>query len=372
MAVKRDYYEVLGVGRGVSEEELRKAFRKLARQYHPDINKNADAESRFKEINEAYEVLSDPQKRRLYDQFGHSGSQGMPNGFGFEGFGGLTDIFEQFFGAAGRTGRREPQRGADLRYDLRLEFEEAIFGVEKELEFPRWDTCGTCSGSGAKPESQPVRCPSCNGSGEVRRAHQSIFGQFVNVLMCEKCRGEGQIVSDPCTDCHGEGRIKTTRRLRVTVPAGVEDGQQLRLSSEGEAGPKGGRPGNLYVLLSVAEHKEFKRQGNDILYELPVNVAQAALGFEATVPTVDGEPEKVKIPAGTQPGRILRIKGRGVPFLGSNGRGDQVLRVKVVVPTSLTDEQKKLLRALDDSFAGRATMAEDKGIFGKVKDVFGG
>jgi molecular chaperone DnaJ len=373
MSVKRDYYEVLGVPRTASEEELRRAFRRLARQYHPDVNKSDGAEAKFKEINEAYEVLSDPQKRRIYDQFGHAGLQAGGNGPGFGGFGGfgdLGDIFETIFGAT--TTRRGPARGADLRYNLTLSFEEAVFGCEKELEFPRWETCHTCRGRGAKPGSEPVTCPLCRGAGEIRRVQQTVFGQFVNVMMCDRCGGEGRVIAEPCPECRGQRRVRGTRRLRVTIPAGVEDGQQVRLTGEGEASPNGGPPGNLYVVFSVAEHPLFRRQGNDLHYDLVLNIAQAALGDTVDVPTLDGEPERLSIPAGTQHGKTFRLRNRGVPYLSGNGRGDLVVHVHVAIPTRLNDEQRRLLRELARSLGTpTAGQHEDKGIFGRVKDAFG-
>jgi molecular chaperone DnaJ len=338
---KRDYYEVLGVARNASEDELKRAFRKLARQYHPDVNKSPDAEVRFKEIGEAYEVLSDPQKRRVYDQFGHAGldSQGYGGFQGFEGFGSFADIFEQFdtfFGgtARGRT-RRGPQRGADLRYDLTITFEEAVFGTEKTLDIPRFETCGVCKGSGAEPNTEPTICPQCKGSGEMRRVQQSVFGQFVNVTTCGRCHGEGRIISTPCHACHGQGRVRKTRKLTVKIPAGVDSGQQIRLSGEGESGPKGGPAGNLYVVLEVKPHRFFKREGSDIFFELPISFAQAALGDRVEVPTIDGS-EVLTIPAGTQTGKTFRLREKGIPHLRGMGRGDQYVTVRVRTPTRLS------------------------------------
>ena len=430
MASKRDYYDVLGVERGASEEEIRRAFRRLARQYHPDVNKDSDAEMRFKEINEAYEVLSDAEKRRSYDRFGHDGLQAQGFGAGMGGFGGFgfDDILETFFGTGTRAGTRRATRGSDLRYNLSLTFEEAVFGTEKVLEIPRTQACPRCHGSGGEPGSQPIRCPSCNGTGEIRRVQQSIFGHFVNVTVCERCRGEGQIVATPCKDCRGQGHVQTVQRLSVTIPAGVDEGQQIRLAGEGESGPGVGQPGDLYVFLNVAPHPVFKRQGSDILYDLTVNVAQAALGDEVEVPTVDGTPARLKIPAGTQQGKVLRVRDRGVPHLRGGGRGDELVRVRVVIPQDLTEEQRRLFHELAVSFgtpvagdglasartrngpardggersgsAGRPTARQpdggteagqgaaggeqarardqaegkkkDKGLLGKVKDVFGG
>jgi len=374
---KRDYYEVLGVARNASDDEIKKAFRRLARQYHPDVNKEKDAEARFKEVNEAYEVLSDPQKRQMYDQFGHAGpGMGAGAGFGdFGSFGGFSDIFQTFFG--GQTaggGRRGPQRGSDLRYNLTLTFEEAVFGCEKELEIPRADTCSVCRGSGAEPGTEPSRCPNCNGTGELRRVQQSIFGQFVNVVMCERCQGEGRVISTPCHECHGAGRVRVTKHVTLKVPAGVDTGSQIRLTGEGEAGPRGGPNGNLYVAISVKKHAFFERDGQDILYTLPINFAQAALGDEVEVPTVDGK-VMLKIPAGTQSGRVMRLKDKGVPNLRGGGRGDQHVYVKVVTPTDLSQRERELLEQLRDVSKKQPQPNEKHekgGIFEKVKEAFGG
>ncbi|MCL5264048.1 MAG: molecular chaperone DnaJ [Chloroflexi bacterium] len=373
MSSKRDYYEVLGIDRGASEDEVRKAFRRLARQYHPDVSKDDRAEERFKEINEAYEVLSDSQKRRMYDQFGHAGTQGFPGGgaTGFDAFG-FGDIFETFFGyRSGASARRGPQRGADLRYDLTLNFEEAIFGCEKELEIPRWETCPICFGNGAEPGTQPVRCPNCNGTGEIRRVQQSLFGQIVNVTACERCQGEGRIVLEPCKQCQGSGRVRTTRRIAVAIPAGVDDGAQIKLSGEGEAGAKGGPAGSLYVVLNVKDHPLFKRQGHDILLDLPIHLVQAVLGDEIELPVVGGAKTRLRIPPGTQSGKVFRLRDKGVPYLRGSGRGDMQVKVKVEIPTRLTDDQRALMQQLAQSFGITPNHHDDKGFFGKVKDVFG-
>ncbi|HEY8820189.1 MAG TPA: molecular chaperone DnaJ [Dehalococcoidia bacterium] len=368
---QKDLYEVLGVPRTATAEEIKKAFRKLAMQYHPDRNSDSSAEERFKEINTAFEVLSDPEKRAAYDRFGHAGiGQQGPSGFeGFSNFGGFGDIFDAFFGGATRQ-RRGPARGPDLRFNLTLKFEEAVFGAEKEIEVSRTEQCAMCGGSGAEPGSKPERCPSCNGTGEIRRVQQSIFGQFVNVTQCDRCHGEGRIITSLCAQCRGAGRERKVRKLQVTVPPGVDNGQQLRLSAEGEAGVQGGPPGNLYVLLHVQEHDVFKRDEDDIILDLPVNVSQATLGDEVQIPTIDGKAQ-LKIPAGTQSGRIFELKGNGVPHLRGGGRGDQIVRVRVVTPTNLTPEQKRLVSELGKSL-GTATMPhEEKGFFDRIKDAFG-
>src|SRR5579862_4442977 len=372
---KRDYYEVLGVARNASDDDIKKAFRRLARQYHPDVNKNKDAEARFKEVNEAYEVLSDPQKRQMYDQFGHAGpGAGAGAGFGDFGFGGFSDIFQTFFGGqTGGGGRRGPQRGSDLRYNLTLSFEEAVFGCEKELEIPRADTCPACRGSGAEPGTEPSRCPNCNGTGELRRVQQSIFGQFVNVVMCERCQGEGRVIGTPCHECHGAGRVRVTKHVTLKVPAGVDTGSQIRLTGEGEAGPRGGLPGNLYVALTVKKHQFFERDGADILYTLPVNFAQAALGDEVEIPTVDGK-VLLKIPPGTQSGKVFRLRDKGVPHLRGAGRGDQHVYVKVVTPTGLSQKERELLEQLREVSKKPQFEYHDKkeGFFDKVKEALGG
>ncbi|TAK32713.1 MAG: molecular chaperone DnaJ [Chloroflexota bacterium] len=371
---KRDYYEVLGVRREATEEEIKKAFRRLAFQYHPDRNRADDAHEKFKEINEAYEVLSDGQKRSTYDRFGHSGSPNMGGfeGFsGFGGFGGFGDIFESFFGGASTSARHGPHRGSDLRYDVTIDFEEAVFGCEKEIEIARTEVCSACHGARSEPGSNPARCPNCNGSGEVRRIHQSVFGQFVNVAMCERCQGEGRVITNPCQHCRGTGREERVRRISVRIPAGVDGSSQVRISGEGEAGAAGGPAGNLYVGINVRPHKEFKRQGNQIIYDLPVNFAQAALGDEIEVPTVDGS-TTVKIPAGIQSGMVIVLRGKGVPNLRGGGRGDQLVQVHVVTPHNLTDQQRKLFQDLAKSLGQARLPHEDRSFFEKLKDTIAG
>jgi molecular chaperone DnaJ len=366
LVTKRDYYEVLGVSRGASEVEIKRAFRTQARQYHPDVNKAADAEARFKEINEAYGVLSDPQKRATYDRYGHVSGAGD----GFSDFGGFADIFESFFGAGARRGsHRGPQRGADLRYDMRISFEEAVFGTDKEIKIPSMQTCETCHGSGAAPGSGETTCSRCHGSGELRRVQQSVFGQFVNVVVCDACGGEGKVVGTPCSTCHGQGRIRGSKTLTVKIPAGVDRGQQIRLSGEGEIGPKGGPPGDLYIVLDVEEHPLFTRDGYDIYYELPLNVAEAALGKDARVPTLEGE-EELRIPPGTQHGRSFRLRAKGVPRLRSTGRGDMFVVTNVTIPSKLTKRQRELFKDLSREFGDEPE--EDEGFLGKVKEAFGG
>jgi molecular chaperone DnaJ len=367
LATKRDYYELLGVDRTASEVEIKRAFRTQARKYHPDVNKEPNAEARFKEINEAYAVLSDARKRASYDRYGHTGQAG-----GFEGFGDLgsfADIFDTFFGAGGRRGgQRGPQRGSDLRYDMSISFEQAVFGAEKEIEIPVLSLCQRCEGTGAEPGSGSATCPRCQGSGELRRVQQSVFGQFVNVVMCEQCQGEGQVVGSPCTTCRGKGREKANKKLSIKIPAGVDRGQQIRYAGEGEIGPKGGPPGDLYIVLDVAEHPIFSRDGVDIYYELPLNVAQAALGDELTIPTLDGKTQ-LRVPAGTQHGKSFRFRGLGVPQLRSNQRGNFYVVAKIVVPQKLTARQHELFQEIAREF-GQET-DDDKGFFEKIKEKLG-
>ncbi len=349
MAVKRDYYEVLGVSRDASSEEIRRAFRKLAFQYHPDRNREDGAEQKFKEVNEAYEVLSDADKRAAYDRFGHSGAEGFFGG-GFEGFdfGGFGDIFEAFFGGTGTATRRSPRRGDDLRYRMSISFEEAALGCEREIDISRTEICSTCHGTGSKPGSKPIRCPGCDGTGQIRRVQRSLFGQFVNTAVCSQCQGEGKLITDPCRECKGSGFQKRKRRISVRVPPGVDDGNGIRLSGEGNAGSRGGSPGNLYVVLSVAKHDFFSRDGDDVLFELPVNFAQAALGTEVQVPTLYDK-SKLKIPSGSQTGKVFRLKDKGIPHLHRGGCGDQLVRLRVVTPESLTKEQRQLFEELAKS-----------------------
>jgi molecular chaperone DnaJ len=371
---KQDYYDVLGLPRNASPDDIKKAFRRLAMQYHPDRNKESEAEARFKEVNEAYEVLSDPERRAMYDRFGHAATQGdagFARGFEGFGFGGLGDIFDAFFGgSAGRT-QRGPVRGADVRRAITIDFEQAVFGVEKEIEVTTAERCTVCEGLRAEPGTQPERCPQCNGSGEVRRVQQSIFGQFVNVAMCDRCRGEGRIISTPCRNCRGSGREKRKRKLSVKIPGGVDNGSQMRMTGEGELGTQGGPRGNLYLQINVRPHEVFRRDEDDILLDLDLNVAQVALGDQVDVPTIDGEPHEVRIPAGTQTGEVFIVRGKGVPHLRSNGRGDMIVRANVVTPRNLTKEQKELFKQLAESMGSEINPQEDRGFMGKIKDALG-
>jgi len=351
MATKRDYYEVLGIGRNATDEEIKRAFRRLAFKHHPDHNREDKAGERFKEVNEAYEVLSDPDKRAAYDRFGHGGAEGIfgggVEGFGFGGFG---DIFEAFFGGATTATRQAPQRGADLHYGITITFEEAAFGCEKEINISRIESCSLCQGIGCKPGSQPSRCPNCNGTGQVRRVQQTIFGRFTNVTTCSQCHGEGRIITEPCPRCRGTGKEKLQRSISVKIPAGVDDSSQIRLSGEGHIGARGGPSGNLYITLSIKQHKFFLRDGDNVLFELPINFVQAALGAEVEVPTLDGK-TKLKIPASSQTGKVFRLKGQGIPHLHRSGCGDQLVTLFVVTPDSLTKEQRQLLQELANSLS---------------------
>jgi molecular chaperone DnaJ len=372
MVNKRDYYEVLGVGRGASQEEIKRSYRRLARQYHPDVNKSPEAEARFKEINEAYEILSDEQKRAMYDRFGHAGPRA--GGIDDFGFGGFADIFDDLFAGFGtgfgmRTGaaaRRGPRRGADLRYDLPLSFEEAIFGCEKILGVERLEPCPRCKGTGAEPGTQPIRCPQCNGTGEVRR----VLGPLISVTPCPRCQGEGEVVTTLCSDCKGNKQVRRSRKLEFKVPPGVDDGTRIRLSGEGELGIRGGPPGDLYVFLKVRPHRYFRRKDYDLYLDLSINVAQAALGDAVQVPTLEDK-EEMALPAGTQSGDTFRIRGKGVPLLRRNGRGDLLVTIHVRTPVNLTEEQRILFQELGQTLGKEVTPQSGKTFFDKVKDAFG-
>lgn len=381
MASKRDYYEVLGVSKSATQDEIKKAYRKLARKYHPDVNPDdKDAEAKFKEVNEAYEVLSDPESRAKYDQFGHaafgSGGFGDQGGFGdfggFGGFGDFGDIFDMFFGGERTTRRRTgPQRGADLRYDLEITLEQAAFGFETNIDVPRYETCTECGGSGAAPGTSPQTCINCAGTGQVQFAQNTPFGRIVNARTCERCRGEGTVIDTPCSSCGGTGRTRRTRNIKVKVPAGVDTGSRLRVAGEGEAGFRGGPPGDLYVVIRVKPHEIFERRGNDIILDTSISFVAAALGTEIEVPTLNGT-ATLKIPPGTQSETVFRLRGKGIPNLHGYGKGDQFVKVKVQIPTSLTEKQRELLKEFAEiSGEDIREPGKDKGFFEKVRDAFG-
>jgi molecular chaperone DnaJ len=368
----RDYYDILGVGRDASDDEIKAAFRKLARQYHPDVSKESDAEEKFKEINEAYGVLSDAEKRARYDRFG---KEGLGNMGGFHDYtADFGDLFEELFGSfgfsTGRRSRRSPRRGRDLQMQVTLKFEEAVFGVEKEIEFQRDETCSRCGGSGAEPGTSPTRCSTCGGQGEVRQVRQTFLGQMVQTATCPACNGRGETISSPCKTCRGGGLERKTVKKKVQIPAGVDSGTQIRLAGEGAPGVYGGPNGSLFLVLDVQPHKFFRRRENDIFLNLDINVAQAVLGAEIEVPTLDGN-EKLKIPAGTQPGKIFQIKGKGVPYLRRSGRGDQKVIVNVAIPSKLTKEQRELFEKLAESL-GTAVKPQEKGFLDWLNEALGG
>lgn len=368
MAVKRDYYVVLGVARQASPDDLKRAFRKIAMDSHPDRNPDdAVAAARFKEASEAYTVLSDPQRRRTYDMFGHAASESGGPAVDFSDMP-FADIFDTFFGGGGARSRsrRSSNRGDDLRYDMTITFEEAFAGVEKQIDVPRLTTCERCSGIGAEPGSGEETCPGCRGSGQIRRTAQSIFGSVVTAATCPTCAGAGRLLKNPCVQCRGQGRLERTRRLSVRIPAGVDSGSQIRLSGEGEAGLRGGPSGDLYVVLRVKAHGHLARRDQDVIYELRVNMVQAALGDRIEIPTLEGAVE-IAIPAGTQNGQSFRLAGRGMPDVRGGRRGDQYVVVQVVVPKDLSVEQKAFLRKVG-GLTGKPEKVS-KGFFEKLRDA---
>ena len=374
MAEKRDFYEVLDVPKSATDDEIKKAYRKLAKKYHPDLNPgNQEAEQKFKEVSEAYEILSDKEKRARYDQFGHAGvdpSYGGGAGSGFGGFGGfggfdMGDIFGDIFGggfSSRGTSRRGPQRGSNISAQVTIDFKEAVFGCEKEIHIYRIENCSDCKGSGAKAGTDVMTCTVCGGSGQVRTTQRTILGNMQTVTTCSACNGKGTVVKEPCPTCSGNGKIKKSRKIKVKIPAGIDDGQTISLGGQGHAGDKGTPNGDLYVAVNVRPDADFKRNGFDVSYNLTISFVEAALGASVEVPTLDGK-VKYDIPEGTQPGTVFRFKGKGIPYLKRSGRGDQYVRVNIAVPKHLSGRQKELLR----EFAG-ITKTKSKGFFDKKKD----
>ncbi len=379
MATQKDYYNLLGVPRDATEEQIRRAFRGLAMEWHPDRNKAKDAGERFKEINEAYQVLIDPEKRRMYDRFGRADidpNGGWP-GRGFDGFdfpGGVGDIFDAFFGGF-RGQANTSAKGRDLQYSMTITFEEAALGVEREVQITRQEICGRCSGELAEPGTQKEQCVNCSGSGQVRRTQSSVFGQFVQVVACSACRGLGQTILSPCTTCRGTGREKSTRKVMVNVPAGVEDGMRVRLAGEGDAGVNGGRPGDVFVSLSVKPHPYFRRDKENLVFDLPLHVAHAALGTTIEVPMLAGELETFEVPAGVQSGTILRKRGKGVPNLHNGRLGDLIGLVTVMTPQKMSPRTRELFEELSESLDDDEEAYATNGVkswFRKLKDVLTG
>ncbi|KAB3530744.1 molecular chaperone DnaJ [Alkaliphilus serpentinus] len=376
---KRDYYEVLGVDKNSNPDDIKKAYRKLAMKYHPDRNPDdKEAEAKFKELNEAYEILSSPEKKQRYDQFGHAGVNGNGAG-GFEGFGGFGgggfedifgDIFDMF-GGGGFSSRRKsgPQKGADIKYEAAISFEEAAFGTEKTVEFHKYDNCDTCNGTGAKPGTQKHTCSHCKGTGEIRYAQRTPIGQIVNVKTCPQCHGEGEIINEPCNTCKGKGKVRKLKKIKVKIPAGVDTGMVIPIRGEGEPGLKGGPHGDLYVVIRVLSHPIFTRDGSDVICEIPITFVQATLGDELEVPTLEGK-VKYKIPEGTQSGTIFRLKGKGIVSPKGYGKGDQYVKVIVEIPKKLSEKQKDILRQFAAE-GGEEVHEQRRSFFDKVKDAFG-
>jgi len=369
---KRDYYEILGLSKDASKEEIKKAYRKLARKYHPDVNKEADAQDKFKEAKEAYETLSSDQKRQQYDQFGHAGPQSQGFGGGGEDFGGFSDIFDMFFGGGG--GRRDPnapRQGNDLQYTMVLKFEEAIFGKETDITIPKEETCETCAGSGAKPGTKPETCQHCQGSGQLNVEQNTPFGRVVNKRVCHHCNGTGKQIKEKCETCHGRGKVKKQKKIHINIPAGIDNGQQIRVPGKGEPGANGGPAGDLYVVVQVKPHEFYQREGDHIFCDMPITYSQAALGDEIEVPTVHGK-VKLKVPAGTQTGKTFRLKGKGAPNVRGYGHGDQHVKIRVITPTNLSDRQKDLLREFNEISGNEPTDEHGDSFFDRVKRTFKG
>lgn len=372
-----EFYDRLGVSKNASQDEIKKAYRKLSKKYHPDINKEPGAEEKYKEVQEAYETLSDEQKRAAYDQYGAAGANGGfgggAGGFsGFDGssFGGFEDIFSSFFGGGGASRNpNAPRQGDDLQYRVNLKFEEAIFGTDKEIKYNREATCHTCHGSGAKPGTSPITCSRCHGSGVINVDTQTPLGMMRRQVTCDVCHGRGQEIKDPCQTCHGTGHEKQAHSVHVKIPAGVESGQQIRLAGQGEAGFNDGPYGDLFVIINVLKSDKFERDGSTIYYNMNINFVQAALGDTVEVPTVHGNVE-LAIPAGTQTGKTFRLRGKGAPRLRGNGQGDQHVTVNVVTPTKLNDAQKESLQDFAKASGMNPVHPKKKGFFDKVKDAF--
>lgn len=361
MSTKRDYYDVLGVDKSADATAIKKAYRKLAMKYHPDKNPgDKEAEEKFKEINEAYEVLSDETKRRNYDQFGHEGVNGQgfggAGGFGGQGFGGFDDIFGDIFGdmfgggfsGGSRQRRRGPERGADIKQRVNISFEEAAFGKKVQVKINRSEECDQCHGSGAKPGTSKKTCPTCHGSGQVQSVQRTPFGNIASTRTCSTCNGEGEVIDSPCSKCHGKGSIRKTKTIEVDIPAGIDNGQMIKLGGQGELGTRGGPRGDLYIEVNVQSHPLFTRDGYDVYLEMPITFAQATLGDKIQVPTLDGKVE-YEVPEGTQTGTVFRLREKGIPKLRSNSRGDQYVKVIIDTPKKLNEDQKELLRKFDES-----------------------
>ena len=370
-----EFYERLGISKDASQDEIKKAYRKMSKKYHPDINKAAGAEQKYKDIQEAYETLGDPQKRANYDQYGAAGAQGGFGGdaggfggFDSSGFGGFEDIFSSFFGGGTSRNPSAPRQGDDLQYRLNLQFEEAVFGVEKEVSYNRESSCATCSGTGAKPGTSPVTCTKCHGSGVINVDTQTPLGMMRRQVTCDVCHGTGKEIKEPCATCHGTGHQTQTHKVSVKIPAGVETGQQIRLQGQGEAGFNGGPYGDLFVIINVLPSSQFERNGSTIYYQMDISFVQAALGDTVEVPTVHGDVE-MSIPAGTQTGKTFRLKGKGAPKLRGNGQGDQHVTVNIVTPSKLNDAQKEAIRAFAAA-GGDKVHPRKKGFFDKMKDAF--
>ncbi|MEZ0537386.1 molecular chaperone DnaJ [Caldicellulosiruptoraceae bacterium PP1] len=384
MAQKRDYYEVLGVSKNATEDEIKRAFRKLAKQYHPDANPgNKEAEEKFKEINEAYEVLSDPDKRRKYDQFGHAafdpsygaGGAGGTNfgGFGFD-FTNIGDIFEDIFdgfdifGGSSRRRSQGPQRGSDIYVEIELDLKEAATGIEKEIPVYRTEKCPTCNGSGAKPGSSPQTCRKCGGTGQVRQRQSTLFGEVSTIRTCDACGGVGTIITDPCKDCSGTGKVKKQRKVKINIPAGIDNGQVITLRGEGEVGVRGGPNGDLKIGVRVRPHPIFKRDGVDLYIDVPITFVLAALGGEIEIPTLEGK-TRIKVEAGTQNGDEIRLKGKGLSYLRGRGKGDLIVRFIIEIPKKLSDKQKELLKKFDE-ISNEDGYEKRKRFFERLRDAF--